>query len=981
MSIDFASSFLNGVNAAYISELYARFAENPDGVDQGWSAFFEALGEDGRQILEESKAPFWGLAAAKTDEGAANGAMIGNGVDPKSVKRDMTNVIRGVLLIRAYRTRGHLRAKLDPLDMQERAVSSELDYRTYGFVEDDLDRPVFVGNMLANRNIRDRIPTLRQVISVLNETYCGSVGVEFMHVLDPEQKVWIRDRIEPALNRMAFGKVGKRIVLSHLTQAECFEKFLKTKYPATKRFGLEGGEALIPLVEQIMRRSVQLGMRSVVIGMAHRGRLNVLTNVVKKPFAAVFSEFQGGVAMPEDVLGSGDVKYHLGTTTTRNIYGSNVQVALTSNPSHLEAVDPVVLGKVRAKQIQAGNGEDAKDRILGLLIHGDAAFAGQGMVAECFAMSHLEGYGTGGTIHLIVNNQIGFTTMPRYSRSGPYCTDMAKMASAPIFHVNGDDVEAVIHVANIASEFRQKYKTDVVIDMVCYRRHGHNEGDEPGFTQPLMYDRIANHPTVREIYAKTLIEDGVITKAEADEMVAAFMGQLDDAFEAAKTYKVGKADWLEGKWAGLGVLPDEEDEICEDRTDVSDDLLAKVGAALTRTPVDFNLNPKIVRQLDAKKQMMESGQGIDWATAEALAFGALLAEGTPVRLSGQDSARGTFSQRHSVLVDQKTEERFIPLANIAPDQAQFQVVDSLLSELAVLGFEFGYSLTSPHALVLWEAQFGDFANGAQMIIDQFISSSESKWLRMSGLTLLLPHGYEGQGPEHSSARLERYLQLCAEDNMQVCNLTTPANYFHALRRQIRRNFRRPLIVMTPKSLLRHKLAVSPLADFGPASRFHRVIPESPLRMMDKTIRRIIFCSGKVYYDLFEERERLGLNDVTIVRIEQLYPWPTAAVEQQIARYPDAEIVWCQEEPSNMGAWVFVDRRLEYAMENAGSRHRRPVYAGRWAAASPATGVYKKHLEEQAKLVKDALTANLADLNQPFKKATKMSEMQSRRKGR
>ena len=745
------------------------------------------------------------------------------------------------------------------------------------------------------------------------------------------------------------------------------------KYTGTKRFGLEGGEVTIPALEQIIKRGSQLGIDAVILGMAHRGRLNVLTNFLKKPFMALFSEFQGNPATSEDFQGSGDVKYHLGTAANRDFDGHAVHLSLTANPSHLEVVNPVVLGKVRANQTQRNDTE--RSTTMAILIHGDAAMAGQGVVPECFAMSQLKGYTTGGTIHLVINNQIGFTTAPQYSRSGPYCTDVAKMVQAPILHVNGDDAEAVVHVSRIAAEFRQEFKADVVIDIVCYRRHGHNESDEPAFTQPLMYRKIAAHPTTRQLYADQLAREGVVTKEEGDQLVADFQKRLEDDFAASKSYKVNKADWLEGKWAGLNILEDEE-EMRDERTDVSVELLKEVGLSISRVPEGVNVNRKVVRQLEAKQQAINTGKDIDWATAEALAFGTLAVEGTPVRLSGQDCGRGTFSQRHSVLVDQETEQRYVPLNHIRDGQAPYEVIDSLLSEEGVLGFEYGYSLSEPKGLTLWEGQFGDFANGAQVIIDQFISSGEAKWMRMSGLVMLLPHGYEGQGPEHSSARWERYLQMSAEDNWQVCNLTTPANYFHALRRQVRRNYRKPLIIMTPKSLLRHKLCVSDLASFGPGSRFIRVLAETATLAPDEKIRRVVLCSGKVYYDLFEERAKRGLDDVAILRVEQLYPWPKDSLIKLIGRYPNAEVVWCQEEPANMGPWTFVDRRLEFVLEELAHKFPKAYYVGRKAAASPATGLHKNHVNEQALLVEQALTGALFTLPQPFRRITKLAKLQN-----
>jgi 2-oxoglutarate dehydrogenase E1 component len=976
------ASFLTGANATYVSELYARYSENPGSVDPSWAEFFGGLNDDGRTVVAELQGASWNKhrnkivgVPAEEDVGAKKPAAAGKAAAapaaaPDEIRRAALDSIRALMLIRSYRVRGHLQATLDPLKLQPRVAHPELDYHSYGFTEADLDRPIFINHVLGMESA-----PLRDIVAALQQTYCGTIGVEFMHIQDPDQKAWIQRRIESDRNQAVFTERGKQAIFERLSEAEGFEKFLQVKYTGTKRFGLEGGEALVPAIEQILKRGSQLGLREVVLGMAHRGRLNVLTNVMKKPYAALFSEFQGNPATPEDVQGSGDVKYHLGTSADREFDGINVHLSLTANPSHLEIGNPVVLGKVRAKLQQRG--DESKNSVMAMLIHGDAAFAGQGVVMECFAMSQLEGYNIGGTVHLVINNQIGFTTTPRFSRSGPYCTDVAKMVQAPILHVNGDDVEAVVHAARIAMEYRQEFKADVVLDMVCYRRHGHNEGDEPAFTQPLMYRVIAAHPTTRQIYADQLIAEGVLTREQTDRIGTDFQARLEDDFQASKSYKVNKADWLEGKWAGLGALTDEE-EMRDENTDISFDLLQQVGRALSSAPADFNLNKKIQRQLEAKRQMMESGQGIDWATGEALAFGSLLAEGTAVRLSGQDSGRGTFSQRHSVLNDQETEARYVPLNHVKDGQAHFEVIDSLLSEEGVLGFEYGYSLAEPTTLTLWEAQFGDFANGAQVVIDQFISSGESKWLRMSGLVMLLPHGMEGQGPEHSSARWERYLQACAEDNWQVCNFTTPANYFHALRRQMRRNYRKPLVVMTPKSLLRHRLAVSPLADFGPGSRFRRVMPETEKLVADAKIRRVVLCSGKVYYDLFEERAKRGINDVAIIRIEQLYPWPKETLTTQLARYPTAEVVWCQEESANMGPWMFVDRRLHYILERTDHPTGLAYYVGRQSSAAPATGSHKTHVTEQALLVEQALVADVKSLPEPFSRISPLSQVQDPR---
>ncbi|MEO0682998.1 MAG: 2-oxoglutarate dehydrogenase E1 component, partial [Pseudomonadota bacterium] len=740
--------------------------------------------------------------------------------------------------------------------------------------------------------------------------------------------------------------------------SEGFEKFLHVKYTGTKRFGLDGGEAAIPAMEQIIKRGGALGVKEIVVGMPHRGRLNVLACVMGKPYRAIFNEFQGGSFKPEEVDGSGDVKYHLGASSDREFDGNTVHLSLTANPSHLEAVNPVVLGKVRAKQAQLS--EEERHAVLPILLHGDAAFAGQGVVAECFGLSGLKGHQTGGTIHLVVNNQIGFTTAPHNSRSSPYPTDIALMVEAPIFHVNGDDPEAVVHAARVATEYRQKFGKDVVIDMFCYRRFGHNEGDEPMFTQPNMYTAIKTHKTTLQLYTERLVKDGLIPEGEVEDEKARFQSFLNEEFEIGKEYRPNKADWLDGRWSGMGAG---EGEYQRGATSVPMERLLEVGQALSVLPDSVKPHRTVARLMDTKAKMFASGEGIDWATAEALAFGTLMTEGYPVRLSGQDCTRGTFSQRHSGIVDQQTEERYFPLNNIKPGQARYEVVDSMLSEYAVLGYEYGYSLAEPNTLVLWEAQFGDFANGAQIMIDQFICSGERKWLRMSGLVMLLPHGFEGQGPEHSSARLERFLQLSAEDNWIVANCTTPANYFHILRRQIHRTFRKPLILMTPKSLLRHKHAISSLDDMATGSSFHRVLWDDAERghasdltlRPDEEIRKVVICSGKVYYDLLEARDEAEKSDVYILRLEQFYPFPAISLTKELNRFKGAEIVWCQEEPKNQGAWTFVEPNIEWVLGRIGAEHGRPRYAGRPASASPATGLAKKHRQEQDALVADALS--------------------------
>ncbi|MEE2705311.1 MAG: 2-oxoglutarate dehydrogenase E1 component [Pseudomonadota bacterium] len=964
---------LTGVNRNFVSQLYSKFLEDNNSVDHSWKTLFLELGDDAESLIAELSGPSWSQNHQGTngydnnEYGLKNSeSILAEKNSNNSIKNSTDNFlqqtedsIHALQLIRAYRARGHQIAKIDPLDLQSTDLHPELDPKAYGFKKEDGNREIFLDGVLG----LDRA-NLDHIMQVLKDTYCGSIGVEFSHIQDPNQKFWIQKRIESARNQTDFSDKGKATILERLTEAEGFEKFLATKYTGTKRFGLDGGEVSVPAIEQILKVGSKLGVEQVVLGMAHRGRLNILVNVMRKPFTAIFSEFQGNSSNPDDVEGSGDVKYHLGTSADREFDGKNVHLSLTANPSHLEVVDPVVLGKVRAKQ--EAMGDKNRKKVLGLLIHGDAAFAGQGIIAECFGFSQLEGYSTGGTIHFVINNQIGFTTTPQYSRSGLYCTDVAKMVEAPIFHVNGDDPEAVIHCSRIATEFRQEFGADVVIDLVCYRRHGHNEGDEPKFTQPLMYKKIGGHVTTRGIYAKKLEEEGLVSKSSSNKMMSDFLERMSKDFLSTDSYKPNKADWLEGAWKGLTSYKlSAEEEFQKHDTGVDIDQLKEVGLALSNIPDDFSINPKLKRQLDNKKKCIMSGANIDWSTAEALAWGSLLIEQVPVRLSGQDSRRGTFSQRHASLVDQKSETRFVPLNNIRKDQSGFEVIDSPLSELSIVGFEYGFSLAEPNALVMWEAQFGDFSNGAQMIIDQFISSGESKWLRLSGLTLLLPHGYEGQGPEHSSARIERYLQMCAQDNWQVCNLTTPANYFHALRRQVKRRARFPLIITTPKSLLRHKSCISNFSEMDPGSFFQRVIGEQKKLVSNSQVRRVILCTGKIYYDLVQVREKESIKDVAIVRLEQLYPWPKETLKKELVKYKNAEVVWCQEEPANMGAWTFLDRRLEYALEEIDVKSKRPFYAGRPSAASPATGLMKIHLKEQNELIMHALTSSLEEIPKPF----------------
>ncbi|KAB0677593.1 2-oxoglutarate dehydrogenase E1 component [Aureimonas leprariae] len=986
------TSFLYGGNADYIEDLYAAYEKDESSVASDWAEFFRGLKDEKAIVLKNAEGASWakgnwpiaangelvsaldgnwGAAEAKieaklkakaAEAPKANGAAAPSEAAILQATRDS---VRALMLIRAYRVRGHLHAKLDPLGIAAPADEdyNELSPKNYGFEDGDLDRKIFIDNVLGLE-----FATVREMVAILERTYCSTLGFEFMHISNPVEKQWIQERIEGHGKTPDFTPEGKRAILNKLIEAEGFEKFLDVKYKGTKRFGLDGAEALIPALEQIIKRGGQLGLQEIVLGMAHRGRLNVLSQVMNKPHRAIFHEFQGGSYKPEEVEGSGDVKYHLGASSDREFDGNKVHLSLTANPSHLEIVNPVVMGKARAKQdLIAGRQRvenpdpEARSVVLPLLIHGDAAFAGQGVVAECFGLSGLKGHRVAGTLHFIINNQIGFTTNPRFSRSSPYPSDVAKMVEAPIIHVNGDDPEAVTFAAKIAIEFRMQFHKPVVVDMFCYRRFGHNEGDEPGFTQPAMYKVIRSHPTTLELYSKRLVEEGALSAEDVEARRAEWRAHLESEHETGQNYNPNKADWLDGAWAGLRRAA-AEDEPRRGATGVAVKGLKEIGARLTAVPEGFNVHRTIQRFLENRAKAIESGEGIDWATAEALAFGTLETEGHPVRLSGQDSERGTFSQRHSVLYDQETEARYVPLSNLGRGQASYEVINSMLSEEAVLGFEYGYSLAEPNALTLWEAQFGDFVNGAQVVIDQFISSGEAKWLRMSGLVMLLPHGYEGQGPEHSSARLERFLQMCAQDNMQVANITTPANYFHALRRQLKRDFRKPLVIMTPKSLLRHKRAVSDLSEMAGETSFHRLLwddaemrKDSAVKLVkDGKMRRVVMCSGKVYYDLYEEREKRGIDDVYLLRLEQLYPFPAKALIGELSRFKGAEMVWCQEEPKNMGAWSFIDPYLEWVLDHIGADKRRVRYAGRAAAASPAAGTMSKHQAQLAAFLEEAL---------------------------
>ena len=947
------TSFLGGNSSEFIEELYAQYITNPGAISKEWVEFFNGLKDNKEEIIKTVNGPSWSRKKRKkniTKNGEEIKAEVREAtdvqVDSLTVKQSVKDSIRANILTRAYRIRGHLIANLDPLGLLKRDEHPELKPETYGFKKSDQDRKIILDGLLGLES-----SSLKELIKSAKEIYCGNIGYEFMHMADPEERSWIRERIEGKEKGIRFTENGKKAILNKLVEAEGFEKFLHVKFVGTKRFGLDGGESVIPALEQIIKRGGHLGVKEVKIGMSHRGRLNVLANMMQKSFRAIFKEFFGEkIDSKKDF--EGDVKYHLGASANREFDGNLVHISLTDNPSHLEAVNPIVLGQVRAKQYFHKDKE--RKKVVPVLIHGDAAFAGQGVVAECFAMSGLPGHNTGGTIHIIVNNQIGFTTAPRFARSSPYPSDLAKMVQAPILHVNGDDPEAVVHCAKIATEFRQKFNRDVVVDIVCYRRFGHNEGDEPSFTQPLMYKKIRNHPTTLQIYGKKLVNEGLISNNELEIRKKEFKDFLSKEFLNAKTYK-NKMTWFDGVWSRF------RPEIGKDKkgiTGVEKKELISIGKIITELPENFNIHKTLTKIFENKKKMFTEGNPIDWSTAETLAFGTLLNEGFSVRLSGQDSGRGTFSQRHAVLRNQENHERYIPLHHISKNQKKFEIIDSLLSELGVLGFEFGYSLSEPETLVLWEAQFGDFANGAQVVIDQFIASGESKWSRASGLVMLLPHGYEGQGPEHSSARLERFLQLCAQENLQVVNCTTPANYFHVLRRQMRRDFRKPLVVMTPKSLLRHKRCVSYLEDFTKKTRFHRILKDhayletSKLIELkkDKKIKKVVMCSGKIYFDLIEAREKTKDNGTVFIRIEQLYPFPVKHLGRELQKYENAEFFWCQEEPMNMGAWntakYYIDRTLEIIQVKG----EKVKFIGRNAAASPATGNLNKHLAEQKEIL-------------------------------
>ena len=933
------TSFLSKTNSSFIEQMYLRYVKEDPSLPESWRDYFSDLNEDVKSIIKEIEGPSW--IRSNLDENTRDDNSI-------TLEKQKIDSIKAIALIRSYRIRGHLIANLDPLGMMKREYLHELHPSDHGFKKEDYERKIYLSSYLDTS-----YSTIKDIMFKLRRVYCATIGAEYMHISDPVEKIWFRERMEKNENQINFTNKGKKAILKTIIKAEGFEKYLAKKFIGTKRFGLDGGEALIPALEQIIKRGGQLGAKEIKIGMPHRGRLNVLANVLQKSYKKIFNEFVGELDAKSEES-AGDVKYHLGASSNREFDGNSVHVSLTDNPSHLEAVNPVVLGQVRAKQFFHKDKE--RKEVIPILIHGDAAFAGQGVVAECFAMSGLKGHNTGGTIHIIVNNQIGFTTSPRFARSSPYPSDLGKIVEAPILHCNGDDPEAVVHCAKIAIEFRQRFKKDVVIDLICYRRFGHNEGDEPTFTQPLMYKKIKSHPTTLNIYSKKLIKENSITEEEFESEKSEFNDLLEDQFKSAKDHHP-KIDWFEGTWSRYRPQKG-KDKI--GNTGVQKNELIEISKKIHSLQENLKIHKTIKRIFENRHKSILEEKNIDWSTAEALAFGTLLKEGFPVRLVGQDSGRGTFSQRHSVLRNQEDNSRYIPLNNISNKQQNFEIVDSFLSELAVLGFEYGYSLVEPETLTIWEAQFGDFANGAQVVIDQFIASGERKWNRASGLVMLLPHGYEGQGPEHSSARLERFLQLSGQENLQIVNCTTPANYFHVLRRQIHRDFRKPLIIMTPKSLLRNKLCISNLEDFSKNKSFHRVLKDHSYFDNDKficlkkdsDIKKVIICSGKIYFDLLKARETIRRNDIVLIRVEQLYPFPVKSLVKEIKNYrKNASFFWCQEEPKNMGAWSSVRDYIQWTLDYIGANNNKISYIGRDPAASPATGYAKRHISQQEEIIR------------------------------
>jgi len=937
-------------NVVFINELYQKFLQNPASVDASWAEFFAANQDEIKSVLSDYKGPSWGarnlqVVGSQEFDISSNAKKEAPKANPKDAKsaapaaagKDLN--IRTANLVLAYKRFAHLAANLDPLSLMPRQYVAEIDPANHGIEAADLEKEVELNGILGLGKAK-----ISQVIAQLNFIYANKIGCEFEYIRNQEQKSWLARETESAA-LADISKDEKVKILKEVIRTERFEQFLHKRFPGAKRFSVEGGDASINSVEKIIDVAAKNGVKKIVIGMAHRGRLNTLTGVMGKPYHQMIAEFKGTPGMPEGITKSGDVKYHMGYASSREIAGKKINLSLAFNPSHLEAVNPVAVGRIRAKQDLFGYSE--RTQAMAILIHGDAAFAGQGVVAENLAMNGVEGYNTGGVMHVIVNNQIGFTANPTDSRSTTYSSDLAKMIDAPIFHVNGDDVEAVVRASDVAMRYRQVFKKDVILDIICYRRYGHNEGDEPLYTQPVMYTKIKDHPSLEKIYSQKLIAEGSVSEAEYQKFAADFDAHLSSEFDVAATYKPTEADWLKADWSKI-----QDGNTSPAKTAVDQKSLKELIAKTAEIPADFNANPKITRQLEARKQALESGKDIDWGCGEALAFASLLAEGFPIRLSGQDSGRGTFSHRHSILHDATSGKRHNIFSNVSK-VAKYEVYDSVLSEYGVLGFEYGYSLSMPNGLTIWEAQFGDFANGAQIMFDQFIASSEVKWLRKSGLVMLLPHGYEGQGPEHSSARLERCLQACADNNLRVCNITNPANFFHALRRQLHGKDRKPLIVMSPKSLLRHKLATSTLAEFSDLN-FRALIGDDSQIVPAEQVRKVILCSGKVYYDLLEAREARSIKSIALVRLEQLYPFPSEELKNELKKYKNAEVVWCQEEPKNMGAWKFVEELIEEVLVDIKHKTLRPKYVGRIASASPATGYGSYHAKEQKALIEDAL---------------------------
>lgn len=946
--------FLEACDPKYMADLYHRYCHAPESVAPHWQAYFSQIGSHAAALFADDRPPVWAPPTVSWDTSVNKKHIHTRGTQAVSsqinnVSSDLVRKAIGAsLLIRAFEMWGHLASALDPLGLDKRPLPDALSPETYGLSS--------LGTTLIPIHHTVGFPpqmTVQDLIAHLQKMYSGPLGVEFMHIDNPIERTWIQEQIAQRLSTGCVSAADKPVILKNLMKADAFERFLQVKFPGVKRFGMEGAESLIPALEAVVDRSVTHEVDDIAFAMAHRGRLGVLAHVITKPLEQIVAHFRAGRVDPTKASGSGDVKYHIGYQTNRVVNGQTIRISLASNPSHLEAVNPVLLGDVRARQAQRSS---TPQSVLGILIHGDAAFCGQGLVAESLELAKLPGYATGGTIHVVTNNQVGFTTSPAFSRSSPYTSDIAKVIQAPIVHVNGDCPDAVVWAMRFAADYRHQFKHDVVVDLVCYRRHGHNEIDEPSFTQPVMYQAIGAQPSTYTLYKEQMITQGVMSAEEIKALEQEYARTLQQVFEQIEAMPVAgdKVAWDE--WVEQGVKISKKPEKLT--TGVSESTLKEIGILSVRAPDEFSLHPRIVRQLKPKQDAIRAGEGIDWATAESMAFGSLLLERVPVRLSGQDCGRGTFSQRHVVWVDQKTNQKYVSLNHMNAAQTYIEVIDSPLAEASVLGFEYGYSMTMPKSLVMWEAQFGDFSNGAQLIIDQFISSGEQKWGQTSGVVLLLPHGFEGQGPEHSSARMERYLQLCAQDNMRVVNCSTPANYFHALRRQVYAAEQKPLVVFSPKTLLRHKMAVSSLSQMSDKTAFQAVISDADVQA--NAVQRVVICSGKVYYELLQKRQELGNNTVALVRLEQYYPFPYQQLEDILMPFAHAEFCWCQEEPMNMGAWSFVDRRLELVLRDIGAAGR-VQYIGRPEAASPATGYQERHEAEQAHLINQAFKPRLKSL--------------------